>query len=378
MEPQKPARSGVIGELLTEGYRFEFFQAVRLLELWAPDRSPVGHDKAPQDESVRFGAHPSVEFPASQVYDVAAVPDSPKPPSMTVTFFGLMGPLGALPQHYTEAVIERLARKDRTLLEFFNLFNHRLLSLFYRAWEKYQFWVASERALIQERRVGHTGEEHHRAFVLNERPHLDPIGQILLDVCGLGTAATRYVVSQRDRLEPRTEIDDQTWRFYAGLLSQRHRSASSLEGMLADHFGLPVRVSPLCGRWLQLEREDRTRLARGGNTALGRETVAGRKVWEVQGKFRLQVGPLKYDPFCSLLPIGSAHRPMIQLTRFYAGQHLDFDIALHLLTKEIPELRCGVRDGIGPRLGWNTWLKSRDFVVETASVVLRSYDAQCE
>ncbi len=368
------ARSGVIGQLLKEPYRFDFFQAVRLLEMLDPDRAPVGHDALPEREVVRFGAHASLDFPASQIHDITTNPVESRPLYMSVAFFGLTGPLGALPRHYTEIVIERLREKDRTLLEFFDLFNHRLLSLFYRAWEKYQFWICSERAWIQERAIAQTGEEHLRSFVLQERRLLDPVGQILLDLAGLGTPATRYVLTQRDRLESRTGIHDQSWRFYAGLLSQRHRPAISLEGMLCDYFGFTVRVNSLCGRWLQLEDQDRTRLVRGWNTALGKETVAGRKVWEVQSKFRLRIGPVNYQQFCSLLPIGTAHHPLVQLTRFYAGEFLDFDLDAHLLSSEVPELRCGDRQGIGPRLGWNTWLKTRGFTTPTVSVVLPPCD----
>lgn len=373
-QPDQITASSVIGQLLSEGYRFNFFQAVRLLELWEAERAPVGHDAAPQQEVVRFGSHASVEFPASQIDDIAAARDETHPARMTVNFFGLIGPVSALPQHYTEIVLERLARKDRVLLEFLDLFNHRLISLFYRAWEKYQFWIMGERAIHQDRRAAQAGPEALRSFVLDQRPQLDPIGQILLSLSGLGSPATRYVLPHRDKLEPRTEIADQTWRFYAGLLSHRHRPAINLEAMLADHFAWSVRVRPLCGRWLQLERADRTRLTRGWNTRLGMETVAGQKVWEAQGKFRLQIGPLNYDQFCSLLPIGSAHRPFTQLTRFYAGLHLDFDLELQLRTIEIPALHCGDKGGIGPRLGWNTWLKARTFTTAIASVMLRPYD----
>jgi type VI secretion system protein ImpH len=375
MPPEKPhPSSGLIGELLSSGYRFGFFQAVRLLERWDANRAPIGHDAAPKDEIVRFGAHASLDFPASQIDEIVPATEDGHPAQMTVNFFGLVGPQGALPQHYTEIILERLARKDRTLLEFLDLFNHRLISLFFRAWEKYQFWIAGERALHQDRSAAQLGPQELRTFVLDKRPQLDPIGQILLSLSGLGNPASRYFLPTRDSLESRTDIADQTWRFYAGILSHRHRPAINLERMLTDHFGWPVRISPLCGRWLLLEPADRTRLTLGGNTRLGIETVAGQKVWEVQGKFRVIVGPLNYDQFCSLLPIGTAHRPCVQLTRFYAGFHLDFDIDLHLRTAEIPPLRCGDKQGIGPRLGWNTWLKTRHFATEVTSVVLRSYD----
>jgi type VI secretion system protein ImpH len=142
-QPPSAPPTGVIGKLLTEGFRFSFFQAVRLLECWRPTRSPVGRDSDPGQESVHFGALPSSDFPASQIYDVSAPSKPDRPPRMTVTFFGMTGPLGALPRHYTELVLERIAKKDRTLLAFLDLFNHRLISLFYRAWEKYRFWIST-------------------------------------------------------------------------------------------------------------------------------------------------------------------------------------------------------------------------------------------
>ena len=371
---QQPTANGIIGLLLSEGYRFNFFQAVRLLELWDKDGSPVGHDVAPQKEVVRFSAHASLVFPASQITDVIQRLDAEHPSVMIVTFFGLMGPLGALPQHYTEMVAERNAVKDRVLQEFFDLFNHRLLSLFYRAWEKYHFWIAGERTLQLEIEAIKDGPEHFRKFVVDRRPKLDPLGEILLSLSGLGSPATRYFLPQRDRFESRTDVSDHTWRYYAGLLAHRHRPAIGLQSMLADHFGWNLRVRPLCGRWLQLEKADQTCLVAGGNTRLGQETVAGHKVWEVQGKFGLQIGPLNYEQFCDLLPIGTAHRPLVQMTRFYVGQHLDFDLDLQLRTTEIPDLRAGDKTGIGPRLGWNTWLKSRVLTESVASVRLRPYD----
>ena len=367
--------TGVIGQLLSDGYRFNFFQAVRLLEMSSPERSAVGRAADPRQEVVRFESLPSVEFPASQIQDVfeGTTPDDPT--RMVVTFFGLAGPLGALPQHYTEIILDRIARKDRTLQRFFDLFNHRLISLFYRAWEKYRFWIVGERMLRLERSVAEAGPAKLRSFVLDQRPQLDPLGEVLLCLAGLGSPAARYVLPHSERLQPRTEIPDQTWRYYAGLISQRRRPAVSLQGMLADHFGWPVKLLPLCGRWLQLEPADQTRLRLGCNSRLGVETVAGRKVWEIQGKFRLRIGALSYAQFCDLLPIGTAHAPFVQLTRFYAGAHLDFDCELLLKTSEIPRLRCGDKQGIGPRLGWNTWLPARQRTGEAASVVLQPREA---
>lgn len=361
--------------LRTEPYRFEFFQAVRVLAQLQPERKPVGYDSPPEQEIVRFRPHAALKFPASQIY--TALPPGPngEPATLEVTFFGLTGPVGALPQHYTEIILERLARKDRTLRDFLSLFDHRLISLFYRAWEKYRFWLASERTMVREAQAEQAGAETYRSFVVEERPRLDLFSQILLDLTGLGTPAQRYRLRNRRELDPRTAIDDQTFRFYAGLLSQRHRSAAGLESMLEDYFGWTVRLKPFCGQWLVLDTEDQTKLVRGGNVELGRTAVAGRKVWDVQSRFRLQVGPLTYEQFCRMLPIGDAWKRFTQLARLYAGQQFDFDVQLMLLKEEVPQCRLEKPKGIGPRLGWNSWTYSKQFDHDVATVTLLARDA---
>ena len=47
----------VEGRLFTEGYAFEFFQAVRLLHQLNPSSRLVGRDAPPSEEAVRFRAH---------------------------------------------------------------------------------------------------------------------------------------------------------------------------------------------------------------------------------------------------------------------------------------------------------------------------------
>lgn len=50
-------------------------------------------------------------------------------------FFGLGGPNGPLPLHLTEYMRERQRNHaDPTSKRFLDVFHHRLLSLFYRAW----------------------------------------------------------------------------------------------------------------------------------------------------------------------------------------------------------------------------------------------------
>src|SRR5438067_4156318 len=150
--PSAGARAGepsVADRLFTEPFAFDFFQAVRLLEKIAPDRRAVGRSGPPLAEVARFRAHLSLSFPPSALYDLARPTQDLAVPQMTVAFMGLHGPSGMLPRHYTELLLrldKEVKGPERSALrDWFDLFNHRFISLFFRAWEKYRFYVPYER-----------------------------------------------------------------------------------------------------------------------------------------------------------------------------------------------------------------------------------------
>ena len=141
--------TGLAARLLAEPFRFDFFQAVRLLHHLFPERPSIGRGGPPSREPVRFRSWLSMSFPASAIQDLSILTTEPPIPVMTQSFMGLFGPSGILPRHYTELLV-RLQRDskgpERILLrDWFDLFNHRLVSLFFRSWQKYRFVLAYER-----------------------------------------------------------------------------------------------------------------------------------------------------------------------------------------------------------------------------------------
>jgi type VI secretion system protein ImpH len=345
----------VAERLFAEGFSFEFFQAVRLLTRVRPDRKPVGAAVPPREEIVRFHAHAhSLDFPPSPIYEIRQAADALEAPSMTVAFMGLTGPNGILPRHYTEKVL-RLAldsetrnKPERTALrDWLDLFNHRLISLFYRAWEKYRFHLAYERGAP-------------------EGPEPDPFTRCLFSLIGLGLPALRDRVRVSSRVVVEGvpservlgRIDDLALLYYGGLLAQRPRNAVALEAILADYFGLPVRVLQFQGQWLRLDEANQSQLG-AGNNQLGANLVAGQRVWDVQSKVRLRLGPLRREQFDDLLPDRSpvprrkTFFVLSHLARLYLGPDFDFDVQLVLRAADVPGSRLGEA-----RLGWNTWVRT--------------------
>lgn len=309
--------------LFEEPFRFDFFQAVRLLERIRPDRAAVGHLGPPAREVVRFLTHLSLSFPASAVARLEESPDAP--PAMTVNFFGLTGPSGVLPHVYTELMIDRARQGDTTLAAFLNLFNHRLVSLFYRAWKKHRFFVGHQSS----------GE--------------DLLARGLFELIGLGPASLRN----------RHEFPDHALLPYAGFFAQRHRPAIVLESLLQDYFDLPIEVHQFVGRWLQLDPSDRSTIGGSGkHNGLGTSMMLGTRVWDEQSSIRLRVGPLAFDRFRRLLPDGPDFRPLVQLARLHVDQEFEFDVQLVLKADEVPACKLSSAPNEGACLGRFAWLRS--------------------
>jgi type VI secretion system protein ImpH len=356
-----PAWSGLAAHLFDEPYEFNFFQAVRLLHKLLPERTPIGKGGPPGREPVRFRAWVSLNFPPSQIYDLTVpTPDQPIP-VMTQAFMGLFGPSGILPRHYTELMI-RLQRDSKgpekfLLRDWLDLFNHRLVSLFYRAWEKYRFVLPYER----------------REF---ERADPDVFSRSLLSLTGLGIPPlrNRLTITTGSVHEPAghdsvlASVDDQSILYYGGFFAHRPRNALSLQALVGHYFQTPVEVIQFQGQWLALEPQVQTRLgALDGNCELGASSVVGDKIWNVQNKIRIRLGPLGYERFLDFLPDPTPTPSrkdfflLLHLVRLYVGPELDFDVQLVLKAEDVPEAQLSSEGTIGARLGWNTWIRTAPF-----------------
>jgi type VI secretion system protein ImpH len=345
MAPLSRRTDPSVEELLFDsGFQFDFFQAVRLLALIYPKRQTVGGSARPAEEIVRFSGWPPeaeklssvISFPASAI-DIVQRPVEPEsgkpavPPRMSVLFFGLTGTQGALPLHYTEMLMGRKGQKDHALADFFDLFNHRLLSLFYRAWAKHRPAIIHETAARNKRLP-------------------DPFTHSILDFIGLGA----------DTMRGQMQIPDESLLPYAGLIAQRPHSVSALRAILRNYFGVPVEIEQCLGDWYDLSEADRSYLSPElERNQLGVGAFLGDKVWNQQDRFRIRVGPLKRSRFQEFLPDGKTLSELIELTRFLVGQALAFDVQVILEKDEVPDCQLLEKGDKAPRLGWMAWLKTK-------------------
>jgi type VI secretion system protein ImpH len=329
-------------------HRFDFFQAIRLLE-WANHetaeheprrrRYPVGYDRPAEKEIVYFRAIPSLQFPATQIsrWVWRTLADGRElPPEMIITFMGLTGPSGVLPAHYTRELLNRIHTKDYVLRDFLDLFNHRTVSFYYRAWEKYRVYIGYEKAR-------------------RERQKEDPFSQVLRSLAGIGSAnATK-----------KWHINDDHLLFYAGLLHHRSRNVTSLAAMLSDYFEVPIRIKQLISEKMALSLEQQTRLPhanepQGNHCQLSKTALLGSHITQSQHRFRVVVGPLNYTQFKRFLLEGRTRLALRDMVRLYVGSQFSFDVQLVLQKQEQAICRLYTPSDPEPsHLSWDIWLGRR-------------------
>lgn len=323
-------------------YEYGLFSFLRRFECFYDEKPRLGESQRPAQDPIRIGQEPATTFESASLTAFQVARDE-KPHRLTIRYPGLLGPNGPLPLHLTEYALKRMRRHgDPTFVRFLDIFHHRMVSLFYRAWANTEPTISFD------------------------RPHADRFSDYVGALAGLGMATLRK----------RDEIADLAKRYYGGRLSGQTKCAEGLEDILADYFQLPVRIESFVGEWLTLPGRSRCRLGLDpANGTLGRSAMLGPRVWECQYKFRVVIGPLGLEDYESLLPVGDRIRRLIAWVRNYLGDELAWDLKLILRRAEVPAMRLTT----GFRLGWTTWLgetphavDADDLVIDTFAIITRT------
>lgn len=314
-----------------EPWRWDYFAVMRRLEALCFPAPRWGHASLPREENVRIGQEASLAFPPASFsrFELASVDGRPR---LRQLFFGYLGPNGPLPIHMSDFIRERaLNVGDRTWLAFLDSFSHRFSLHFYRAWMQARPAVTLDRP----------GDDLYRRWT----------GSLI----GIGRATRQ----QRD------EIFDDARLHFSGWLARRVHNAESIEAVLQQYFGVPIRVERWVGHWMSIEPAEQTRLGQPSHpekavaSRLGGGAVLGSRVWDRQHRIRLHIGPLELTQYQSFLPVGNALPVLQRWMQQLLGDELKWDAELILKKEEVPPTRLGATGTQAPRLGWLSWLGSR-------------------
>lgn len=335
-----PETDSLVEALKKSPYTFDFYVAARRFEAENPSKPRFGQSIKASDDPVRFCQRPSLRFEPSTVVEYRPASSDGIPPRLFTAFLGLLGCNGPMPLHITEYVRDReLHHADTTLARFVDMFNHRLISLFYRAWR------VNSQAVSFDRPNGDKGEG-------------DRWSVYVASLVGIGMAALRS----------RDTVPDLAKFHYSGRLACQTKNAAGLRAILEDYFQIPADIEEFVGQWLSLPKESQCRLGETRLTGLvGQTVIVGSKIWECQQKFRIRMGPMSFKDYQRMLPTGRSFQRLKDWVRNYVNDEFGFEVQLVLKADEVPRLRPGV---VG-QLGWSTWLSTKPFEKDVGDLVLQ-------
>jgi len=334
-------RDAVFTELRERPYSYDFFHAMRDLENAHARRPRIGTSISPRQDPIRLGESPRLAF-ATSALEALEEANAHRPPKLMVNFMGLTGPNGPLPLEWTEYIRDRKRNlRDSTLCGFLDTFHHRLICLFYRA------WAVNQKATDFDR----PSESRFSTY----------IGSFL----GLGQSTMRG----------RDLIPDDAKVYFSGHLSSGTRNAEGLESILSDFFEAPVELQPMIGDWLPITERYHCLLGIDpGNATLGETAVLGEKVWDVQNRFRLVVGPIGFDRYVDFLPAAKSFRKLVDWVAFYTSFQFRWDLQVILKSEEVPRTQLGG----GSLLGWTSWLTTDSPARDVGDLVIDQSESRTE
>ena len=300
---------------------FDFFELLRRLE----QRGGLfGYSGQANREPARLGQHVRLSFSAR---DVAKFQEAGEktPARVTIANLGLLGPEGPMPLHLTRWVLDRLSQRwfsgadaeqtsDTTFVDFVNILQHRMITLYYRA------WADAHPAVQVERSVG--GRVH----------------AMLEAMSGIGLPGTQ---------DP--ELDTVRLR-QAGSLASQVDGPERLTLFLATAFKVPVRIKEFVAAWITIPTALQTRMGKA-YAGLGRGATIGPRVFSRQSRIELRIGPLNLDDFKAFLPGERRLATFKKAVRDMIGETLDVDLRIVLAREAVPPPKIGT-----VQLGRTAWL----------------------
>lgn len=320
----------------TRSVEFDFYRLLSLLE--SREGHPLGTASSPKRERFRLAQEISLNFPPSAVAS-ANYNAADDQLAVVIRCLGILGSNGALPTVLSEHIERRVrSKRDKTLYSFINLFQHRLFTLFYRAWA------------LNQRCVDHGWGENGR----HRNYHAALVG------------TGRHMKEYSSRIEPRGLI------YHTGTFGGFTANRDALIAFLEDYFEVPFHLREFVGNWLVIPEAERACLGRvRSTTTLGLNVVLGERIWNAHLRYRLHIGPVNHQDFLRFLPNHPSFYKLKDALRKYTGDHYDCVLSMTLRADSVPSVSLGQESF----LGWNTWLGKRQQAedADEYSVILNQY-----
>ena len=311
-----------LAEITSHLHKYSFFSILRHLEGSQDTSVPlIGETSSPTQDLFRLYQNPSMSFTYKNIDSISLKSNKFQ---IAINEIGLLGANSPLPSHLIEFIFQRKHQYgDGAWADFVNMLQHRVLTMFYRSWMNAQ------------------------SVLSLENKGANKFSRYIASLAGFAVF---------DEQRPHQYVEHFSKLYFAGYSLQRNRSTDSFQDLLSQYFSLPIHIEENIGQWFELPKEEQTCLGVKGQYNLGDGLIVGSKIYDVQTKFRIIIGPLGLDEFESFFKGSLNSKRLIEWVRFYVGEEYDWDVQLVLAKPDIPQLVLGGRN----KLGLTTWLGAID------------------
>ncbi|OCT21276.1 type VI secretion system baseplate subunit TssG [Pseudomonas putida] len=321
--PDRQATADLADKLLADAHQYNFFQLLeRLHGLHGDDLEPRWPAEATRLR-VRLGCDPRLTFPVSDVYKADRIPGAADRYRVCATFMGLHGTDSPLPSYYLDQVAYEHAQGIGVRPEFFDFFNHYLLSLLHRIWRKYRYYIRFQPGAS------------------------DGFSQYIFALLGLNDK----------QLRGDTPLPWSRLLSFAGVIASRSRAPGTVAGIIAHCFDLKqVKIREFETRLVPTATQQLVSLGRS-NGELGSSFMVGSRTRTRSSKFTIVISELDQDQLRDLLPSGINFNRLRALIDFLLRDGLAYDLELRLKQNALSPF-C-LHASQGAYLGWTSFVDDR-------------------
>lgn len=325
----RTALSYVESSTFSDITQYSFYQLVETLYKLADIDAETALSSPAQEEPIRFTAMAGLDFPIRDIVQLLQTKEGKY--QVEVSFLGLHGSQSPLPTYYLEALAKEYTHKENRLVDFLDLFNHRLILLLHHIWRKYRYYIAFQPEGV------------------------DQFSERMFSLVGLGHKSTRnqLVINHTKMLS------------YAGMLASPARSPDVLCSLISHCFDLEyVNIKGWRFRYSPISESEQNRLGSTlkeagkppvGRSCLGVNFSLGERNPDRGGKFLLEISRLTHKEFLSFLPNGKNYLPLITFVSFILKDQFAWDLRLGLKQEQIQGLRLGDTN-YNNMLGWTSFI----------------------
>lgn len=281
----------------------QFYRFCQLIEQSQPEAPPLGSQWQVKHDPVRFCPWPGMGFPASEFKKIEMSDDPRLPPTVRTTFMGLYGVESPLPTAYTDNITQRRDGYE-AVSDFLDIFNHRLITQYYRIWRKYSYPAT---------------------FLPGGA---DSTSKYLLSLCGLGIdGCANNITTPLSRFLALTGMMRLPTRTREGIVALVRLLAPDTEARIIPHdrCRIPLRR--------QLAMSARRPVSMADSPVMGTHTV------DVNSQVLLQLQTDNADEAREWLPGRQLHNDLLALLQVYLGARLHVRLQLSVLRSLLPDAR---------------------------------------